>query len=73
MLITGPSRASSESLHSTGSHSRPNCPRCGSALLIAEESRFSSSGRIDHDWLCDRCGNSFVTSIKLGRVLACAG
>ena len=73
MLITGPSRASSESLHSTGSLSRPNCPRCGSALLIAEESRFSSSGRIDHDWLCDRCGNLFVTSIKLGRVLAPAG
>jgi ribosomal protein S27AE len=72
MLITGPSRASSESLHST-SLSRPNCPRCGSALLIAEESRFSSSGRIDHDWLCDRCGNTFVTSIKLGRVLARAG
>ena len=73
MLITGPSRSSSEPLHSSGNLSRPNCPRCGSALLIAEESRFSPSGRIDHDWLCDRCGNTFVTSIKLGRTLARAG
>jgi predicted RNA-binding Zn-ribbon protein involved in translation (DUF1610 family) len=73
MLITGPSRSSSEPFHSTGTLSRPNCPRCGSTLLVAEESRFSSSGRIDHDWLCDQCGNAFVTSIKLGRVLARAG
>ena len=50
--------------------SRPKCPRCGSALLVAEESRFSPSGRIDHDWLCDDCGNTFGTSIKLGRILA---
>ena len=70
MLIAGPSRSSSEPLHSTRSLSRPNCPRCGSALLVAEESRFSSSGRIDHDWLCDQCGNTFVTSIKLGRGVA---
>ena len=39
-------------------------------LLVAEESRFSATGRIDHDWLCDDCGNAFVTSIKLGRTLA---
>jgi len=45
--------------------SRPHCPRCGSALLIAEQSRFSAAGRIDHDWSCDHCGNEFGTSIRL--------
>jgi hypothetical protein len=44
---------------------RPNCPRCGSILLIAEESRFNVRGRIDHAWSCDDCGNAFVTSIRL--------
>jgi len=49
---------------------RPQCPRCGSVLLIAESSRFeanaaSAIGRIDHDWSCDNCGNTFVTSIRL--------
>ena len=49
---------------------RPNCPRCGSVLLIAEESRFDANafdavGRIDHHWSCDDCGNAFVTSIRL--------
>ncbi len=49
---------------------RPKCPRCGSVLLVAEESRFDTSasnamGRIDHDWSCDDCGNTFVTSIQL--------
>jgi transposase-like protein len=72
-MLIAPSRSSSESRYSNRSLSRPNCPRCGSALLVAEESRFSSSGRIDHDWLCDQCGNAFVTSIKLGRVPARAG
>jgi hypothetical protein len=48
---------------------RPNCPRCGSILLVAEESRFDANvanapGRIDHHWACD-CGNRFVTSIRL--------
>ena len=47
--------------------SRPNCPRCGRVLLVAEESRFSATGRIDHDWSCNDCGNEFVTSIRLGR------
>jgi len=46
---------------------RPNCPRCGSALLMAEESRFNIRGRIDHAWSCDACGNEFVTSIRLPR------
>ncbi len=50
--------------------SRPNCPRCGSVLLVAEESRFDANasdamGRIDHRWSCDDCGNTFVTSIRL--------
>jgi ribosomal protein L37AE/L43A len=46
---------------------RPNCPRCGSLLLIAEESRFNAKGRIDHDWSCDGCGHTFATSVWLGR------
>jgi hypothetical protein len=44
---------------------RPNCPRCGSILLMAEDSRFNIRGRIDHAWSCDDCGNAFVTSIRL--------
>ena len=44
---------------------RPKCPRCGSVLLIAEDSRFNAEGRIDHDWSCDNCGNEFGTSIRL--------
>lgn len=47
--------------------SRPNCPVCGSVLLIAEDSRFSVRGRIDHAWSCDDCGTEFVTSIRLWR------
>jgi predicted RNA-binding Zn-ribbon protein involved in translation (DUF1610 family) len=47
--------------------SRPNCPQCGSVLLVAEESCFSVGGRIDHSWSCDDCGNKFLTSIKLSR------
>ena len=44
---------------------RPRCPRCGSVMLVAEESRFNAKGRIDHDWSCDGCGNAFATSIRL--------
>jgi predicted RNA-binding Zn-ribbon protein involved in translation (DUF1610 family) len=47
--------------------SRPNCPDCGRVLLIAEDSRFSVRGRIDHAWSCDGCGTEFVTSIRLLR------
>jgi DNA-directed RNA polymerase subunit M/transcription elongation factor TFIIS len=65
MLITARLNAPSEPLHP----SRPKCPRCGSALLVAEQSRLSSSGRIEHDWMCDDCGNAFRTSIQLGRNL----
>jgi ribosomal protein S27AE len=46
---------------------RPNCPRCGGVLLVAEESRFSAAGRVEHVWSCDDCGNAFVTSIRLWR------
>lgn len=46
---------------------RPNCPQCGSVLLVAEESWFSASGRIDHAWSCDDCGKEFLTSIGLWR------
>jgi transposase-like protein len=44
---------------------RPNCPSCGSVLLIAEQSGFNVTGRIDHAWSCDDCGKAFVTSIRL--------
>jgi len=46
---------------------RPQCPDCGSVLLIAEESRFNHRGHIDHAWSCDACGTAFVTSIRLRR------
>jgi hypothetical protein len=44
---------------------RPNCPRCGNVLLIAEESAFNLKGRIRHAWSCDDCAHEFVTSITL--------
>ena len=44
---------------------RPKCPRCGSVLLIAEESAFNLRGRIRHAWSCDDCAHEFVTSIAL--------
>jgi ribosomal protein S27AE len=44
---------------------RPNCPRCGNVLLVAEGSEFSPAGRIRHVWSCDQCDHEFVTSIAL--------
>jgi transposase-like protein len=44
---------------------RPKCPRCGSVLLVAEESEFNLKGRIRHAWSCDDCNHEFVTSIAL--------
>jgi len=44
---------------------RPKCPRCGSVLLIAEESEFDVKGHIRHIWSCDDCAHKFVTSIAL--------
>lgn len=49
-------------LHDLG---RPSCPRCGSILLIAEESEFNLKGQIRHAWACDACAHEFVTSIAL--------
>ena len=46
---------------------RPNCPHCGSVLLVAEQSEFNLKGRIRHAWSCDDCGHEFVTSIRLRR------
>jgi transposase-like protein len=45
--------------------SRPNCPQCGSTLLIAEQSAFSLDGRIRHSWSCDACGQEFTTSVRI--------
>jgi ribosomal protein S27AE len=47
--------------------SRPNCPRCGAVLLVAEQSAFSPTGSIQHAWSCDDCGTEFVTSINIRR------
>jgi hypothetical protein len=44
---------------------RPRCPRCGSVLLIAEESAFNLKGRIRHAWSCDDCAHEFVTSVAV--------
>jgi hypothetical protein len=72
MIVQAAYQASSRAAraNATPSLSRPKCPRCGSVLLIAEESRFDANacnamGRIHHDWSCDDCGNSFATSIRL--------
>jgi RNase P subunit RPR2 len=56
-------RRSQETL--TQDFGRPRCPRCGSVLLIAEESEFNLKGRIRHAWSCDDCAHEFVTSITL--------
>jgi RNase P subunit RPR2 len=49
---------------------RPICPRCGSVLLVAEQSAFNLRGRIRHVWSCDECAHEFVTSIRLLPLLA---
>jgi transcription elongation factor Elf1 len=46
---------------------RPDCPHCGSRLLVAEQSRFNLTGRIDHFWACDVCGTEFETSVEVSR------
>jgi transposase-like protein len=63
MLVTGRLGARSEALHPC----RLKCPHCSSALVVAEEARLGSSGRIDYNWLCDDCGNAFSTWIELGQ------
>jgi len=44
---------------------RPNCPRCGSTVLMAERAAFDPGGCIRHAWCCDECGHEFVTSIAM--------
>ena len=58
-------RALSKELAASRNFRRPKCPRCGSVLLIAEESEFNLKGRIRHAWSCDDCAHAFVTSITL--------
>jgi hypothetical protein len=65
MIVQSAYQAPTARSLATGNLSRPKCPRCGSMMLIAEESRFNARGRIDHDWSCDDCGNVFGTSIRL--------
>ena len=65
MSIQSPCDAPALPIHVSESLRRPPCPRCGSMLLLAEQSAFSAKGRICHSWSCDECGNTFVTSIRL--------
>jgi predicted RNA-binding Zn-ribbon protein involved in translation (DUF1610 family) len=65
MIVQSAYQAPAARVLATENLSRPKCPRCGSMLLIAEESRFNARGRIDHNWSCDDCGNEFGTSIRL--------
>ena len=70
MIVQSACQVPAPRLLASESLSRPKCPRCGSVLLVAEESRFHANpfhamGRIDHDWSCDDCGNLFATSIVL--------
>ena len=44
---------------------RPECPRCGSIVLMAERAAFNPDGRIRHTWSCDDCGHEFVTLIGM--------
>jgi len=67
MIVQSAYQGASTPVVATEDFSRPNCPHCGSLLLIAEESRFNLRGRIDHAWACDDCGTTFVTSIRLRR------
>lgn len=44
---------------------RPQCPRCGSIVLMAERSAFGPYGCIRHAWSCDECAHEFVTSVRV--------
>jgi hypothetical protein len=45
---------------------RPNCPRCGTVVHLAECSAFLDlDGPIRHSWACDGCGEEFATSISM--------
>jgi len=67
MIVQSACQGAPKVADATENLSRPKCPRCGSVLLVAEESRFNAAGRIDHSWSCDDCGKLFVTSIRLWR------
>jgi transcription elongation factor Elf1 len=57
-----------QSAESRKRQKRPDCPHCGSRLLVAEQSSFHlAGGRIDHFWACDVCGTEFETSIEVKR------
>lgn len=44
---------------------RPECPHCGSPVLMAERSAFDPDGCIRHVWACDVCAHEFVTSVRV--------
>ena len=68
MIIEHPRLARPKPIHpDENRRQRPNCPDCGSPLLVAEKSRFNLAGRIDHLWACDDCGAEFETSIQVAR------
>ncbi len=46
---------------------QPDCPECGNRLLAPEASEFLADGRIRHSWICEACGASFRTAVKLGK------
>jgi len=75
MMIAPLCLARPKPIHSAESHKpkRPNCPRCGSRLLVAEHSRFNLAGRIDHVWACDDCGTEFETSIDVTQQAVASG
>jgi hypothetical protein len=56
-----------QSAESRKRQKRPDCPHCGSRLLVAEQSSFHLAGRIDHFWAYDVCGTEFETSIEVKR------
>jgi hypothetical protein len=65
MIVQYACRARSTGAMTTEYLGRPNCPRCGSILLVAEASWFNVAGHIEHAWSCDDCGNAFATSVRL--------
>jgi hypothetical protein len=67
MIVQAACQAPASQALRTESLGRPKCSRCGSVMLVAEASRFSAGGRVEHDWSCDKCGNAFVTSIRVSR------
>ena len=44
---------------------RPQCPHCGSTVLMAERSALDPDGCIRHAWACDACAHEFVTSVRV--------